>query len=119
MNTNSDISCDVVMDLVAVYKDGLASDDTRRLVRAHLRTCPGCRQLYAGYHAADGARPAACPPPVGNLSNGYSILARHMHKQHMISTATMLSVIGISAAIGVVSALRLITEDEGEGEEKR
>ena len=113
MNTNCDISCDVVMDLVAVYKDGLASDDTRNLVRAHLRTCPSCKKIYAGYRVSQDVKPAECPPPVNSSAN-YFTLARHLHKQHIISTATMLSVISVSAAVGVFSIIKLMTELDDE-----
>lgn len=112
MNINCDVSCDVIMDLVAVYKDGFASDDTRNLVRTHLRACPDCRQLYAGYHVAEGIRPADCPPPADGTSPDYSALARHMHRKHMLSTAAMLSVIAVSSAVGVWSVIRLVTGDE-------
>ena len=111
MNTNYNLSCDVVMDLVAVYKDGLASDDTRELVRAHLRTCPSCRRLYAEYRVSQDVRAGAPTPPPLSADN-YSALARLVHRQHMISSAAMLSVMAISAAAGLYCVMKGLSSSE-------
>lgn len=44
--------CDVVMDLAALYHDGVASAGSRRFVREHLRECPECRAQYRDYRPA-------------------------------------------------------------------
>ncbi len=44
------LPCEIVMDLVALYQDGLANPVTKSSVAAHLRTCPDCRQYYKQYH---------------------------------------------------------------------
>ena len=42
------ITCDVIEDLLPLYAEGLASDDSRILVEEHLKTCIDCkRQLNA------------------------------------------------------------------------
>ena len=43
------LSCDVVMDLVALYQDGLASPNTQKEVAAHLCRCKKCRTQYRQY----------------------------------------------------------------------
>lgn len=43
------LSCDVVMDLVALYQDGLASPNTQKEVAAHLWQCKKCRMQYKQY----------------------------------------------------------------------
>ena len=43
------LPCEIVMDLVALYQDGLANPVTKNSVAAHLRTCPECRQYYKQY----------------------------------------------------------------------
>ncbi len=110
MNTNCNIGCDVIMDLVALYKDGLASDETRALVRDHLHVCPDCRRLYAGYRSAERARDVA-PTPAPPDTVDYTRIARLLHKQHIRSTAAMVSVFGISLAVGVWSLYKLFGED--------
>lgn len=44
------LPCEIVMDLIALYQDGLASPMTKRKVAEHLRTCPDCRRYYKQYH---------------------------------------------------------------------
>ena len=43
------ITCDMAMDLIALYNDGLASEDSRRAVDEHLKSCPECSAAYASY----------------------------------------------------------------------
>lgn len=39
------ISCDVVKDLMLLYENGEASEDTKKLVEDHVKNCPSCRSL--------------------------------------------------------------------------
>lgn len=100
------INCDIVMDLVAIYKDGMASDGTKELVRTHLRTCPSCRKLYAGYQISQNIRPTPAPIPREDYAAGYSALARHMKIRHIKEVASVMFAAGVFAAIGVYAAAR-------------
>ena len=40
-----DISCDVIRDLLPLYAEDLASEDSRKLVEEHLRACDDCRLI--------------------------------------------------------------------------
>lgn len=108
MNTNCDISCDVVLDLVAIYKDGYASDDTRALVRSHLRTCPACRRLYAEYRVSQDVR-ASIPNMPQTADQGYTALAKQMRSQHILSNAAMIGVMALSAMVGTWSLMKLLS----------
>ncbi len=44
-----EITCDIVMDLVDVYTNGVASEDTKNAVKEHLKTCKDCRRYYDEY----------------------------------------------------------------------
>lgn len=44
MNKNC-IPCNVIVDLLPIYKEDICSDETRELVEEHLRSCEDCRQL--------------------------------------------------------------------------
>ena len=37
------ITCNVVKDILPLYIDNVVSDDTRRLIEEHLKSCSGCR----------------------------------------------------------------------------
>lgn len=40
------INCNVIQDILPLYLDEVACDDTRRLVEEHLQECEDCRRLY-------------------------------------------------------------------------
>ena len=41
----NEISCNIVIDLMPLYKEGICSDETRAFVEEHLRDCADCRRL--------------------------------------------------------------------------
>jgi hypothetical protein len=41
------IKCDVIMDLIPLYHDGVCSEESRKLVEAHLESCESCRVYLA------------------------------------------------------------------------
>ncbi|MBP3579504.1 MAG: zf-HC2 domain-containing protein [Lachnospiraceae bacterium] len=42
----NNISCDICKDLLPLVKDGIASEDSVRAVKEHLKECEICRDLY-------------------------------------------------------------------------
>lgn len=44
----NEISCDVCMDLMPLVEDGVASEDSRKAVEAHVAQCEICRAQYKG-----------------------------------------------------------------------
>lgn len=42
------ITCDLCKDLMPLVKDGIASEDSRQAVEAHVAECEECKKLYAG-----------------------------------------------------------------------
>ena len=43
---NSNISCDVCLDLIPLVRDQVASDDSNALVFEHLKTCENCKAEF-------------------------------------------------------------------------
>ena len=43
------LTCDIVMDLVSIYKDKLASQSTCEAIKEHLKECQNCRKYYKQY----------------------------------------------------------------------
>lgn len=41
-----DWECDVVYDLLPLYMDGKAGEDSRTFVKEHLQKCRGCKEVY-------------------------------------------------------------------------
>ena len=44
---NSKIPCDVILDLLPLYAEGLTSKESSEAVREHIRACPSCRKAYS------------------------------------------------------------------------
>ena len=40
------ITCDIILDLIPLVKDNVASSDSRELVLEHIKTCEGCRLSF-------------------------------------------------------------------------
>lgn len=40
------ISCEIINDLLPLYIEGLASEDSCHLIEDHLKNCPSCKMLY-------------------------------------------------------------------------
>lgn len=106
------ISCDMAMDLIALYNDGVASEDTRRAVREHLRSCPSCAKAYANYsekRRKERVRQARSQSSA-ELSAKYASLAKDLRKKHLIKTAVVISVMTFSVAVGSFCAIKLLCE---------
>jgi len=42
------ISCDVILDLIPLVKDGVASDGSAKIVNEHIKSCDQCRTEFEG-----------------------------------------------------------------------
>ena len=47
----SDFLCDLVADLLPVYLDGKASEETKRLIESHIGSCSECKEMYEAMSA--------------------------------------------------------------------
>ena len=106
------ISCDMVMDLISLYNDGVASDDTCRAIREHLRGCSACRRAYASY--ADTKKHDLMPPREHEsdaLSRKYTVVARHLRRHRLLSNAAVILLILLSAVVGGVGAVKLFMQN--------
>lgn len=43
---NQTYDCNIILDLLPSFSDGMTSEKTATLIQAHLETCPACRQVY-------------------------------------------------------------------------
>ena len=56
------LPCSVVQDLLPLYAEGLASEDSRALVEAHLAECGGCRKTLADLQTPPAPSPLDVMP---------------------------------------------------------
>ena len=53
------MNCEIVRDLLPLYEDGLCSEESRKAVEEHLKTCEACRKLLPEGPAEAGQKPSA------------------------------------------------------------
>jgi predicted anti-sigma-YlaC factor YlaD len=99
------------MDLIALYKDGVASIDSRRAIREHLKSCPECARAFAAYSVK---KPEIVKPEhiltEDDITANYTKLAKNLRRKHIISTATVIAIVAISIGIGSFSTMKLLTD---------
>lgn len=83
--------CDVVKDLYGVYCDGFASDESKALIKKHLKKCPECREFYKekSFYPAYAQR---------DNSGNYALLAKKIKKRKLIGRALAVSLVTVLSA---------------------
>lgn len=83
------LNCDTVIDLVAIYQDGVASDATKSAVLEHLRSCAHCKEYYKQYGKAEPAHHGILPVARGD----YALIAKKMRvRRYVRFLCTLLAV---------------------------
>ncbi len=102
-----EISCDMAMDLITLYHDGLASESSVKAIKAHLKGCPNCRKAYREYKLAE-IHPAATEmdPNLQELNDRFSYLAKRLRKRQYLITSGMGFYILLTLALLVYSILK-------------
>ncbi len=105
------LNCEIVKDLVSIYKDGLASRQTARQVNEHLKHCPECRRYYRNYDKI-----AAEKMPVTSIVNDaysekFHELSIRLRKRHMLSSAAILGIVAASVCGTLLSVYKLREKD--------
>ena len=85
-----EISCEMCEDLIPLVEDGVASEDSRAAVAAHLQSCPHC-----------GNRPLPEPVPAADEKKA---LTRYMNRLKLIA----LAILGLGAVGGIVMVERFV-----------
>ena len=83
----NEISCDLCMDLIPLVKDGVASEDSVKAVKAHIASCQRCRMLFDG----------EIPPQIDTAKS-----LEKLHRRLQLSTA-MLMMFGIFFGLGLTA----------------
>lgn len=87
----SDISCDVCRDLIPLVADGVASEDSEALVRAHVAHCPDCQS----YLESGGMQ---LPPPELNAAR---VLGRIQRK--LLVQSALMAVAGFVVCLALAN----------------
>ena len=100
------LNCDIVMDLVSLYKDGLASEPSRSAVNEHLKGCSACRKYYRHYDAIDNmAISGGKPADEDDYMKHYTEISTKLRRRRGIHTGLIACCACVSAAAFLISLL--------------
>lgn len=86
-----EISCNVIRDLMPLYAEDLASDDTRKLVDDHLHSCDECVKFL-------GSVKKGTPIPVVTTSESLNMVKKSIRKRRMLSVlAALLTLLTVAS----------------------
>lgn len=92
--------CDIVMDLLPLYHDKIASEASRRLVREHLKECPECRAYYRRYRPAEGLQVEfSAEFPKKFPAEEFTLLAKRMWMRRVLLFVGFLSYVCTTLAM--------------------
>lgn len=101
------LTCDIVMDLVSIYKDELASESTCEAIEAHLKECPACRKYYKQYDSICGVEPPkSAPVIVDDYKEKYTALAIKLNRRRKLAMLGMAAFACVSIGVVLASALK-------------
>ena len=69
----NELSCNVIRDLIPLYKEDVCSEESRELIEAHLRTCADCREL-----CEELPLPSAVPPDAPDEAETFRKVSRKL-----------------------------------------
>lgn len=95
------LTCDIVQDLVSIYKDGAASAGTAEAVEAHLKQCGDCRRYYRQYDSINRKIAAKQAESAGEPADEYARISAALKTRRTIYEAFLAA----CAAITVTSAV--------------
>lgn len=98
------LSCDNVMDLVSIYKDKLASEDSIKAIEEHLKQCPECKKYYRQYESISRI---ATSKYNAQIEDGY--MKRYTDLSVKLRTRRILFIIGIALFTAVSLTTMLIS----------
>lgn len=89
-------SCEVIKDLLPLYEDGCCSEETKKLVEAHVKTCNTCRGLSETFQQEFLEETVCKEPEAEVLKRGYQKIRRRQKRGFLIlilaAAAAVLSV---------------------------
>lgn len=95
------LNCDVVMDCVALYKDGAVSEGTKKAVDAHIKECPDCRKYYKQYDSINTLAASRQNVDLDDTTEKFAALSASLQKRRRFFAACF----SLFAAITIFSLI--------------
>lgn len=91
--------CNIIRDLLPLYIEDMASDDSRSFVADHLQTCEGCRRELSRMETPSALEQSVCPQERDSLP--FSAMRKKMkkHSRLLISATAVLTALAVCALV--------------------
>ena len=89
------------MDCVSIYKDGLASEGTKKAVESHLKECPDCKKYYRQYDSIRHINAPSQSTPADDKTEKFAALSSVLNARRKLFNACF----AVFAAITIASVL--------------
>ncbi|HHU06183.1 MAG: zf-HC2 domain-containing protein [Bacillota bacterium] len=100
------LGCDIVLDCVSIYKDGLASPGTVEAVNQHLKKCHECRKYYKMYDSINDIKTKRQRACTSSSDEKFAELSRALKIRRNIFAALLIAfslVTAISVIFGIIT----------------
>ena len=94
------MNCDIIRDLLPLYADGLASEESSRQIEAHTAHCPACKKLLEEMTAPLEQE------PVDEEQRAMEILQKHYKKQRRKTVLTWIAAL-LAVALVIWGAMEI------------
>ena len=105
------LPCDVVMDLVGLYKDGLASKESKAAVDEHLKECAQCRKYHKMYDSIEKSTKNQEEPvlEVDSYSDyNFSDVSKRLRKKHNRNLLLMSAIAGTAVVLTAINLTKML-----------
>lgn len=103
--------CNLIRDLLPLYHDGICSDESNEIIKAHLAECDGCKEYYDRLCKSDGivAVPQSSESEIKKADSFKGIKKRLRRKQIFVGAAVFAAVVVL--ALSIIGALKSTTKE--------
>lgn len=78
--------CELIQDIVSLYKEGVLSNRSQEIVNDHLRECPVCRNFYDSYSSIEEEKKGTPDPE----TKAFSAFASKIRQYHFYQTGVFI-----------------------------
>ena len=100
-------NCNIIKDLLPFYEDKAVSEESRKIISEHLKSCPACRK----YHASIKRIPHSLQSTDSRGSYRYSEIAKSLRRSALLSYALGTGLVTISAVCVIKAMLSCREKD--------
>lgn len=100
-NTEKNIACEIIGDLLPLYHDGVVSEVTSEAVKSHLEACPSCTKEYKALYA-----PLPAEASEASTGSRFSDVMKKLRRKNIIVTV----IISVIACTILAGAFYLLTQ---------